>query len=77
MLYSSCCYQNLTVLPDYIQMKESLWVNISEDAQDLIHRMLDANPSTRITIEEALEHRWIKVLSLLITVLLYLRLQCV
>ena len=39
-------------------------MNILEDAQDLIHRMLDANPSTRITIEEALEHRWIKVLSL-------------
>lgn len=42
-------------------MKEGLWVNISENAQELIHRMLDVNPNTRITIDEALEHPWIRV----------------
>lgn len=43
------------------QMKKSVWDNLSETAQDLINRMLDSNPNTRITIEEALNHPWIRV----------------
>lgn len=40
-------------------------MDISEEAKDLTHKMLDVNPNTRITIDEALEHPWIKVLLLL------------
>mmetsp|Transcript_4319 Transcript_4319/g.15496 ORF Transcript_4319/g.15496 Transcript_4319/m.15496 type:complete len:455 (+) Transcript_4319:277-1641(+) len=33
---------------------------ISPEAQDLILRMLDKNPASRITAEQALEHPWVK-----------------
>lgn len=37
------------------------WADISEDAKDLVGRMLDPDPERRITIEDALKHPWIKV----------------
>jgi len=36
------------------------WGGISKDAKDLIASMLALNPSKRITIKEALEHKWIR-----------------
>ena len=32
----------------------------NEDAQDLIDKMLDLNPKTRITIEEAIKHQYLE-----------------
>jgi len=34
--------------------------HVSEEARDLVQRMLDKDPRTRITIEEALNHPWVK-----------------
>jgi len=39
---------------------QSLWKNISNDATDLISKMLTHNPEDRITAKEALQHNWIK-----------------
>ncbi|OIW08669.1 hypothetical protein TanjilG_03345 [Lupinus angustifolius] len=36
------------------------WPKVSEEAKDIIKRMLDSNPYTRITLEEVLEHSWIQ-----------------
>jgi len=36
-----------------------LWSEISEEAKDLVRRLLDTNPKTRITAEQALRHPWI------------------
>eukprot|EP00045_Choanoeca_perplexa_P002549 m.25242 g.25242 ORF g.25242 m.25242 type:complete len:481 (+) comp11576_c0_seq1:98-1540(+) len=35
------------------------WDSVTEAAKDLIDRMLDTNPKTRITVEQALRHPWI------------------
>jgi calcium-dependent protein kinase len=35
------------------------WENVSKNAIDLVTRMLDSNPSTRISIHDALAHPWI------------------
>eukprot|EP00835_Amoeboradix_gromovi_P002255 NODE_123_length_18841_cov_0.279693.p12 type:complete len:123 gc:universal NODE_123_length_18841_cov_0.279693:15218-15586(+) len=35
------------------------WGHVSKDAKDLILRLLDKDPQTRITMKEALEHPWI------------------
>lgn len=43
---------------DKIPMDELVPFN-SKEAQDLIDRLLDLNPSTRITVDEALEHPYL------------------
>eukprot|EP00050_Salpingoeca_kvevrii_P002061 m.186408 g.186408 ORF g.186408 m.186408 type:complete len:463 (-) comp10528_c0_seq1:202-1590(-) len=35
------------------------WDTVTPEAKELIRRMLDLNPKTRITVEEALQHPWI------------------
>ncbi|XP_061171448.1 peripheral plasma membrane protein CASK-like isoform X4 [Saccostrea echinata] len=36
------------------------WLNISNYAKDLVSQMLEVDPEKRITVEEALQHPWIK-----------------
>jgi len=36
-----------------------LWQGISDEAKDLVRRLLDINPATRISAEQALNHPWI------------------
>eukprot|EP00105_Crassostrea_gigas_P045095 XP_019929243.1 PREDICTED: peripheral plasma membrane protein CASK isoform X12 [Crassostrea gigas] len=36
------------------------WLNISNYAKDLVSRMLEVDPEKRITVEEALQHPWVK-----------------
>ncbi|XP_065869299.1 calcium-dependent protein kinase 24 [Euphorbia lathyris] len=36
------------------------WNMISQDAKNLVKDMLDANPYSRLTVKEALEHPWIR-----------------
>ena len=43
----------------YIEFDEIDWEHISPDAQDLVLRLLDVNPQTRIDAVEALQHSWI------------------
>ncbi|KAK9721784.1 Calmodulin-dependent protein kinase cmk2, variant 2 [Basidiobolus ranarum] len=38
---------------------EKYWCNISEDAKDFIRHLLDPNPDTRLTADQALCHRWL------------------
>lgn len=43
------------------QMESTHWDNISEPAKDLIQRMLTTEPNHRITIQEVLNHKWLRV----------------
>lgn len=47
-------------MPLLLQMRKQ-WLNISNYAKDLISRMLEVDPEKRITVEEAIQHPWIKV----------------
>ena len=38
--------------------KDEEWKNISNDAKDLISKMLDINPDTRLSAKEAIDHIW-------------------
>uniref|UniRef100_A0A6U6HLE0 Protein kinase domain-containing protein n=1 Tax=Odontella aurita TaxID=265563 RepID=A0A6U6HLE0_9STRA len=45
---------------DYaVDFPGSHWKTISEDAKDLVKRMMDADPIIRISAADGLEHRWI------------------
>ena len=42
---------------------EEEWDNISEEAKDLITKMLEFNPSTRFSASECLSHKWLTELT--------------
>ena len=42
---------------DY-SFKQRIWKEISTEAKDLITKLLDLNPITRLSAKEALEHKW-------------------
>ena len=42
-------------------MRRKQWDHISDNAKDLVKKMLTLDPNKRITVDEALEHPWIKV----------------
>ncbi|NXO02902.1 KCC1G kinase, partial [Rhinopomastus cyanomelas] len=43
----------------YYEFESPFWDDISESAKDFIRHLLEKNPSTRFTCEEALRHPWI------------------
>lgn len=43
------------------QMDTPIWETISEAAKDLLKRMLTVDPNKRITVQEILNHRWLRV----------------
>ncbi|KAI3459755.1 hypothetical protein Pfo_016418 [Paulownia fortunei] len=43
-----------------IDFQRDPWPRLSEDAKDLVKGMLEANPYTRLTVEEVLESQWIQ-----------------
>lgn len=47
------------------------WESVSEAAKDLVRRMLTLDPNKRITIQDVLNHRWLKVTTRL-SMLVYL-----
>ena len=42
-----------------LQFLPTYWDSISDDAKDLIRKMLDRNQETRIKAQDILNHRWI------------------
>ncbi|KAK7318367.1 hypothetical protein RJT34_03066 [Clitoria ternatea] len=47
------------ILLGKIDFQSEPWPSISDSAKDLIRRMLDQNPKTRLTAHEVLRHPWI------------------
>jgi serine/threonine protein kinase len=46
-------------------MNTPLWENVSEAAKDLVKRMLIVDPGKRITVQEILNHCWLRVIKTL------------
>ncbi|GMI34632.1 hypothetical protein TeGR_g12175, partial [Tetraparma gracilis] len=44
-----------------ISFKGSVWSNVSEVAIDMVGRLLDPSPQTRMTVSEACDHEWIAI----------------
>lgn len=49
-----------TVMEDLF-LDGKFWSNVSEEAKDLLYRLLDKDPNYRISVKDALDHPWIKV----------------
>ena len=47
------------VLKGRYHFHPSEWTNVSHDAKDFVYRLLQMDPSRRMTVEEALGHPWI------------------
>ncbi|XP_044499614.1 calcium-dependent protein kinase 24-like [Mangifera indica] len=50
----------LAIIKGYIDFERDPWPKISQEAKDLVERMIDANPYDRLTIQQVLEHPWIQ-----------------
>ncbi|KAF0914086.1 hypothetical protein E2562_026496 [Oryza meyeriana var. granulata] len=48
------------ILQGGINFQREPWPKVSPHAKDLVRKMLDPNPSTRLTAKEVLEHPWLK-----------------
>ena len=44
------------------EFPDNLWKDVSGEAKDLIRKLLTVDPRERITVSEALEHPWMKVM---------------
>ena len=40
---------------------DACWTNVSDEAKDLIRKMLETNPINRVTIEDIINDKWMKV----------------
>lgn len=48
------------VLKGRYTLDEPEWEDISDDAKDLVKKMLEYDPSKRISANDALQHKWIR-----------------
>ncbi|XP_042457696.1 calcium-dependent protein kinase 21-like [Zingiber officinale] len=48
------------ILKSSVDFKREPWPQISVNAKDLVRRMLDPDPSTRLTAKRVLEHPWLQ-----------------
>lgn len=53
-------YRTHIVRGRYYPMKGPNWDRISSDAKDLVAKVLDKNPDTRLSVEEILQHPWLQ-----------------
>lgn len=44
-----------------VQFDAPVWAAISDHAKDLLQQLLCVDPNDRLSVHEALEHRWLKV----------------
>ncbi|KAG0476690.1 hypothetical protein HPP92_013062 [Vanilla planifolia] len=47
------------IIRSVVDFKREPWPKVSEGAKDLVKRMLDPNPNTRLTAQQVLEHPWL------------------
>ena len=59
------------------QLKGRTWHLISDEAKDLVHRMLELDPERRITIEEAVRHPWFVKVKASLPIITHVRLVTV
>ncbi|ONM56361.1 Calcium-dependent protein kinase 24 [Zea mays] len=49
-----------SILRGVINLQKDPWPKVSQSAKDLVTRMLDPDPCTRLTAKQVLEHPWLK-----------------
>ncbi|CAG8459775.1 11407_t:CDS:2 [Diversispora eburnea] len=54
-----------SILKGVYHFDEDYWSDISDEAKDLINKMLEYNPDKRITAHDALQHPWFKSINVI------------
>lgn len=48
------------IIRSVVNFKRDPWPKVSDNAKDLVKRMLNPDPSKRLTAQEVLDHPWIQ-----------------
>ncbi|GMH18715.1 hypothetical protein Nepgr_020556 [Nepenthes gracilis] len=48
------------IIKSVVDFRRNPWSKVSDNAKDLVKKMLDPNPSRRLTAQEALDHPWLQ-----------------
>lgn len=51
----------LSILQGHYTMPSPYWDNVSDEAKDLVRRLIVVDPSERLTVAEALNHPWLQM----------------
>ena len=52
-------YLSQQILSADVQLRSTVWKTLSNEAKDLIKKLIVKDPSKRLTIHQALQHPWI------------------
>ena len=52
-------YLSQQILSADVQFRSPVWKTISNEAKDLIKKLIVKDPSKRLTIHQALQHPWV------------------
>lgn len=52
---------NKSILSNKVKFESTEWNNVSKEAKNLICKLLDKNPSKRILLENAFNHKFLKL----------------
>lgn len=48
-----------TITKGIYKLNKEIWEEVSNDAKDLVKKLLEVDPNKRLSATEALNHRWI------------------
>lgn len=66
------CFIQELISETYFQLDSPKWEFISDYAKDLVRQMLTVDPKQRLSIQEVLNHKWLRVSCMILAIVIVL-----